>query len=323
MAAPILVPFLLAVFLAIICGGPMSWLQRRGVPRTLSLLIVVVAVTAILLLLAVLVGASLKKFSSALPVYQMHLNEQMAAFMKWSGSHGVNLPERGLPEAVDPAAAFNLVASILTGLGGTLTNTFLILLLMMFVLFEATTIPAKIHAASADPARSMETIAKFISSVQRYMSLKTAVSLATGIMIAGWLAILGVDFPLMWGFLAFLLNYIPNVGSILAAVPAVLLAMLQLGTGSALLVAFGYLAVNFFIGNVVEPRIMGKDLGLSTLVVFLSMVFWGWVLGPVGMFLSVPLTNAFKIGLESSEDTRWIAVFLGPKAPAAIMEETP
>lgn len=323
MAAPILVPFLLAVFLAIICGGPMSWLQRKGVPRALSLLIVVLVVTTILLVLAVLVGASLKKFSSALPVYQVHLNERMAAFMKWSGRLGGNLPERGLSEALDPAAAFNLVASMLTGLGGVLSNTFLILLLMMFILFEATTIPAKFHASSVDPARSMETIVKCISSVQRYMSLKTAVSLATGIVIAGWLAILGVDFPLLWGFLAFLLNYIPNIGSILAAVPAVLLAMLQLGAGSALLSALGYLLVNLFIGNVVEPRIMGKDLGLSTLVVFLSMVFWGWVLGPVGMFLSVPLTNAFKIGLESNEDTRWIAVFLGPNAPAAITEENP
>ncbi len=323
MASPILEPFLLSVFLAIVCGGPLTWLRRKGVPRMLSLMIVVVAITGMVFLLAALVGTSLNDFSLSLPVYQARLNEQMSAFQEWAGKFGIHLSDRGPLEAVDPGAAMKLVASLLKGLGGVLTNTFLILLLMMFVLFEATTIPAKVGATSADPTRTMETIVRFISSVQLYMGLKTAVSLATGIAIAVWLAVLGVDYPMLWGFLAFLLNYIPNIGSMLAAVPAVLLAILQLGSGTALLAALGYLGVNIFIGNVIEPRIMGKDLGLSTLVVFLSLVFWGWVLGPVGMFLSVPLTNVLKIGLESSEDTRWIAVFLGPKAPVDVVSQPP
>jgi len=317
MASPILEPFLLSLFLAIICGGPMSWLREKGVPRTLSLVIVVAVITAMEFLLAVLVGTSLQDFSSSLPAYQALLKEQMAAFLEWAARFGIDLPDQGILAAFDPGAAMDLVARLLTGFGGVLTNTFLILLLTVFILFEATAIPAKVLATSADPTRSMETIVRFISSVQRYMALKTAVSLATGIVIAVWLAILGIDYPLLWGVLAFLLNYIPNIGSILAAVPAVLLAMLQLGPGAALLAALGYLGVNIFVGNVIEPRIMGRDLGLSTLVVFLSLVFWGWVLGPVGMFLSVPLTNAFKIGLEGGENTRWIAVLLGPEAPVA------
>ena len=322
-AQPILVPFLLSVFIAIISGPPLSWLHRKGVPRGLALLIVVAAVLAIGLILAVLVGTSIGDFSRSLPVYEARLKEQMSALLAWLGGLGIHVSHRGLPKAFDPAAVMKLVSRLLTGLGGVLTNAFLILLLTIFILFEATTIPAKVRATSADPDRSLETIDKFVSTIQRYMALKTVVSLATGVAIAVWLAILGVDYPMLWGFLAFLLNYIPNIGSILAAVPAVLLALLQLGATPALLAGLGYLVVNTVVGNVVEPRIMGRGLGLSTLVVFLSLVFWGWVLGTVGMLLSVPLTMTIKIGLDSNEDTRWIAVLLGPAAQVDAASQVP
>jgi predicted PurR-regulated permease PerM len=200
---------------------------------------------------------------------------------------------------------------------------FLILITVIFILLEASGFFAKLRTTVADPDRSFKTIDNFLSTIQRYMKIKTVTSLATGIAIAVWLAILGVDYPLLWGLLAFLLNYVPNIGSILAAVPAVLLALLQLGGGSALLAALGYMVVNFAVGTVTEPRLMGRGLGLSTLVVFLSLVFWGWVLGPVGMFLSVPLTMTFKIALDSSEDTRWVAVLMGPEVPGEVVSQPP
>jgi predicted PurR-regulated permease PerM len=125
------------------------------------------------------------------------------------------------------------------------------------------------------------------------------------------LILLDIHYAVLWGVVAFLLNFIPNIGSILAAVPAVLMAMVQYNFGTALAVAGVYLAVNVTIGSILEPRIMGKGLGLSTLVVFLSLIFWGWLLGPVGMLLSVPLTIMVKIVLNAKEDTKWIATLLG------------
>ena len=135
-------------------------------------------------------------------------------------------------------------------------------------------------------------------------------SLLTGTIILVWLWILGVDYFVLWGMLAFLLNFVPTLGSIIAAIPAVLLAVVQLGVGDAVLVGVGFLAVNLGVGNILEPRVMGRGLDLSTLVVFLSLVFWGWVLGPVGMLLSIPLTITVKIALESVDETRWIGVLL-------------
>ena len=148
----------------------------------------------------------------------------------------------------------------------------------------------------------------FVYDINRYMVIKTGISLTVGVLIGLWLWILGVDFPILWGFLAFLLHYVPNIGALIAAVPAVFLALIQLGLGPAALAAVGYLAVDFILGNVVEPRLMGRRLGLSTLVVFLSLIFWGGLLGLIGVVLCIPLTMTLKFACENNKSTRWIAV---------------
>jgi predicted PurR-regulated permease PerM len=234
--------------------------------------------------------------------------------LAWLERTGLDLSDQELLEVFDPGAAMGLVAGLLNALQGMLTNGFLIMLTVIFILVEASSFPAKLRAILAAPDSSLGYFEKVIHNIRHYIAIKTLMSLGTGIAIAVWLLILGVDYALLWGLLAFLLNYVPNIGSILAAVPAVLLAILQLGVGKVLLVMTGYLAVNIVVGNMIEPRVMGRGLDLSTLVVFLSVVFWGWVFGPVGMLLSVPLTMIVKIALDSNEDTRWVAVLLGPEA---------
>ena len=208
------------------------------------------------------------------------------------------------------------------GLISTLSNTVLVMLTLMFMLFEANCLPVKVRAALGRKDADLSRFSKGTREVQHYLAIKTVLSLVTGGIIAAWLAILGLDFALVWGLLAFLLNYIPNLGSIIAAVPAILLAVVQLGFGSAILVAIGFLVVNVLLGNIVEPHLMGRKLGLSTLVVFLSLVFWGWVWGPVGMLLSVPLTMMVKILLENSKDLRWVAILLDSGSSAErLLEE--
>jgi predicted PurR-regulated permease PerM len=192
-----------------------------------------------------------------------------------------------------------------------LANGFLILLTVLFLLLEASTFTEKARDLLGDPTSSLSRVREFFINVQRYMGLKAVVSLATGLLIWLWLLVQGVDFAMLWGLIAFLFNFIPTVGSIIAAVPAVLLAAAQLGPGPAIVTLVGYLVVNTFIGNIIEPNIMGRGLGLSTLVVFVSLVFWGWIFGVIGMLLSVPLTMTLKIALESSSQTQWVARFLG------------
>jgi predicted PurR-regulated permease PerM len=182
----------------------------------------------------------------------------------------------------------------------------------MFILLEASSFPAKLRSVLDSPQAAFPQFTRFVKDIKRYMVIKTLINLIAGMMTAIWLSILGVDFPVLWGFLAFLLDFIPSVGLIVAAVPAVLLAFVQLGAGSAALAAAGYLIIGMVLGNIVEPKIMGRRLGLSTLVVFVSVIFWGYLLGLVGALLCVPLTMTVKLACEASEETRWIAVMLGP-----------
>jgi predicted PurR-regulated permease PerM len=208
------------------------------------------------------------------------------------------------------------VGGLVGGLSDLIGNSFLIVLTVVFILFEASVFPAKLAAiARSDDEVSPEESSRIIDSVRHYVAIKTMVSALTGVLITIALLILGVNYAVLWGILAFLLNYVPNIGSIIAAVPAVVLALVDQGLGTALWTAAVFLVVNTVVGNVIEPKVMGRGLGLSTLVVVLSLVFWGWVLGPVGMILSVPLTMTAKIVMESRTDTRWLAVLLGARAP--------
>ncbi|MDQ6970555.1 MAG: AI-2E family transporter [Mariprofundus sp.] len=310
-AATLLVPFLLAAFIAIICLPMLSWLTARHIPAGLAVFIITLVIVLIGLLLAAFVGSSLSDISQNLPLYQQRLKLLTAESLHWLSAMGINISSQSMLEALDPSAAMGMAGKLLSGLGNALANTFLIVLTVIFLLIEATAIPHK-WAVMGEDAPSAHSFKAFVDSVSSYFSIKTWISLATGVFITIWLAVIGVDYPLLWGLVAFLFNFVPNIGSIIAAVPAVLLALVQLGGGDALLAGLGYVIANVVMGNVIEPKFMGRGVGLSTLVVFLSLVFWGWILGPVGMLLSVPLTMIVKLGLESKPETQWLAILLGP-----------
>ena len=311
-ASVILVPFLLSAFIAIISSPAVFWLQRRGVPTVVALFIVVVLILGLGSLLVALVGQSVKDFSLNLPLYQAKIKQQYTFVLEWLSTLGVDTSSVVLADTFDPGAAMKLAGTMLNSVGNVLTNGFLILMTVIFMLLEAAGLPTKMQAILETPDTSLPRMTGFLDDLKQYIAIKTGMSLATGVLVFIWLSILKVDYPIMWGVLAFALNYVPNIGSIIAAIPAVLLALVQLGVAKALIAAGGYVVVNVLMGSILEPRLMGRGLGLSTLVVFLSLLFWGWLLGPVGMLLSVPLTITAKIALDSRDDTQWLAVMLGP-----------
>ena len=315
-ASALLVPFFLAIFISIICAGPFHWLQQRKIPAPLALLLVIGVMMLAVLLLLTLVGSSINDFSRDLPIYQEKLRSQTMALFDWLHGFGLQVSKQVLLNLFDPSAVMQYSASMLAKAGGALTNSFLILLTVIFILLEAAGMPAKLRAALPDASNSLASFEKFNYGVRQYLAIKTFVGIATGLVITFGLLLLGLDYALLWGVLAFLLNYVPNIGPIIAAIPAVLLAIVLLSPLKALLVALIYLAINVIMGSAVEPRLLGRKLNLSTLVVFLSLVFWGWLLGPVGMLLSVPLTMIVKIALEVSDSTRWLAILLSSDAPA-------
>lgn len=315
-AQGLVIPFLLSIFISIIIAVPVSWLKRCGFSNVFAVGIVVLITLFFEVGVALLLGKSASQFSKTIPTYQTQLTALMGKIDIWFVNHHIELPESSLSEVINPNVVLGFANSFISGLGKVLSNVALIMFTVFFMLLEVHRLPQKIRAIdSAQEGELLNKCTFILESTKQYISIKALTSLITGILITIGLTIIGLNFAPLWGFLAFVLNFIPTIGSILAAAPAVLLSCLQLGSVETLSVISIYLAVNIVIGNIVEPAVMGQKVGLSTLAVFLSLVFWGWLLGPAGMLLSVPLTMLIKYGAEANPQTRWLAVLLGPAPP--------
>jgi len=294
---------LIAIFLAAIGAPSVLWLERHRVPYAVAVLLVVVGMAAVLAVIGLRLGMSLNNFYADLPEYQARLQKHVSSLQTFLATKGIRFADSIQFVPVTPETVRRLAASLLAGLGSVLFEIVVVLLTVTFILLEASSFPAKLRAILGDPQRDFHTFMRFVYDINRYMGIKTAISITAGALIWIWLWFLGVDFPFLWGFLAFLLHYVPNIGALIASLPAVALAFIQLGIGPAVLAAAGYLAVNFILGNVVEPTLMGRRLGLSTLVVFLSLMFWGGLLGLIGVVLCIPLTMTLKFVCENNKST--------------------
>ncbi|MGH7457768.1 MAG: AI-2E family transporter [Longimicrobiaceae bacterium] len=313
--APVLVPCALALFLAALSLPLLLWLRARKVPDWLAITLTLLVNAAVLGLLILLLTHSFNQLLDALPRYVERGEAMTRSLTARLQGWGLPVSPAITADLLDAERVLDFAGGTLRGVALTFTNVLLVLFVMVFILGEATVFPDKLRLISGKGDADFSRYARVTDDVQRYLILKTIISLGTGILVGVWVWMIGLDFALFWGLLAFLLNYVPNIGSIIAAIPPILLGLIQLGLGPALLVAAGYLAVNMAIGNVVEPMLMGRRFGLSVLVVMLSLVFWGWVWGPIGMFLSVPLTMMVKIALENTPDLRWLAVLLAARPP--------
>lgn len=323
-AAPVVLPLLLALFLTILSLPLLNWLERLGVRFGIAYLVTLLIALALLSGLGFLISGTATEFVAAAPDYLEQLVAKVRVWMTALEARNIPASDWLTLESIDPTSVVNVAGGILggtvRGVASAVSFLTLVLLTMAFMLAEAPGFWNKLVAAFGVERGVLGYLSTIGTEIERYVAIKTLLSAATGTVLGLWVAILGVPFPLLWALAAFLLNYIPNIGSVLAAVPPVLVALVQFGVGRATLVAIGYLVVNFVLGNVVEPRVMGRRFGLSTLVVFVSLIFWGWLWGPLGMLLSVPLSVMVKIMLENSGELRWAAVLLGPSPTGSRQE---
>ena len=309
-ASVFFLPLLLSLFLTILSLPLLNWLRRRRVPAVLAITITMLAAAVVLSLVGWVFTVSINAVTENMPTYQARARQLVQHPVDWLEGHGVPVTEQISPEALDLGAMVDLVGSTFRGVATAVSSIVLVLLMMVFMLWESIILPGKLQAARRVGDIDPERLSGVVARVQRYLILKTVICLATGLAIGLFVQVVGLDFALFWGFVAFVLNYIPNIGSVLAAFPAVILAMVQLGPTRAVVIAVGYLVVNMVIGNLVEPTVMGRGLRMSPLAIFLSLIFWGWVWGPLGMILSVPLTVSLKILFENTDGLRWLAALM-------------
>ncbi|MBJ9143960.1 AI-2E family transporter [Citrobacter braakii] len=309
-AADIIVPFILALFIAVVLNPVVQRMVKLRIPRVIAASLLIVIIVMLMVLLLAYLGTSLNELARTLPQYRSSLVIPLKNLEPWLQRTGIGVSVDELVKYIDPNAAMTLVTNLLAQLSNAMSSIFLLLLTVVFMLLEVPQLPNKLKQMMSRPIEGMAAIQRAIDSVSHYLVLKTAISIVTGLVAWGMLAALDVRFAFVWGLLAFALNYIPNIGSVLAAIPPIAQVLVFSGLYDALVVFAGYLVINLVFGNILEPRIMGRGLGLSTLVVFLSLIFWGWLLGPVGMLLSVPLTIIVKIALEQTNGGQSIAVLL-------------
>ncbi len=321
-AGQIILPVVFAVFVSIVVSPAVRWLVKVGVPRVVAVLGVMLVVSGALVGGAISLGDSVARFTVVLPTYQEPLMALVEDGLLRLEKLGLQQPPVAM-DLIDPSAVFNLVGSTLGALVNLASRLVLILLYTSFILLELVQLEEKFKVAFAGNVQVSNTLVEGAASVQRYLAIKTGASAVTGLLAGAVTFAVGLDFFVLWGVLAFALNYIPTVGSVVAAIPVVVLALLQLGLGWAIGLGVFYIALNFAIGNVIEPRILGRHLGLSPFVVIVSLFFWGWMWGPAGMLLSVPMTVVIKLLLELSSDTRWLAILLGGVREAAQLSEAP
>ncbi|WP_032092512.1 AI-2E family transporter [Necropsobacter rosorum] len=315
-ASEIAVPFLLSLFIAIICSPIINFMTARKVPHWLAIGALFVMILIIFFFLIGLINSTAQEFTRSIPQYKDLLSQRLADITALAGrfhlSFGISREQ--VMEHFDPSVLMNFVSNFLLSFSGVVTNVFVLFLVVVFMLLEAPMAKRKLalvfSAENQDNQHSVY-IDRILQGVITYLGVKTLVSLATGLLVFVLLKITGVQYAVLWATLSFLLNYIPNIGSIIAAVPIILQAFLLNGFVTGFSVTAGVIAINMVMGNMLEPKMMGRTLGLSTLVVFLSLLFWGWLLGTVGMFLSVPLTMVLKIALEASPATIKYALLLG------------
>lgn len=316
-SAEIVIPFLLSLFIAIICSPIIRFMTDRKTPLWLAITILFVIIVTLFFFLAGLINSTVREFTASIPQYKILLSERLNHLIQLSKLWDlpIEISREKILDAFDPSIIMNFVSKLLLNFSSVVSNIFVLLLVVVFMLFEAPTAKHRLAVALSGNNKTIEAeennIDRVLQGVISYLGVKTIMSLMTGISIWILLEILGVQYAVLWGTLSFLLNYIPNIGSIIAGVPIVVQAFLLNGFPIGLGTTIGIVAINVLVGNVLEPRMMGRTLGLSTLIVFLSLLFWGWLLGTVGMLLSVPLTMALKIALESNSTTYRYAILLG------------
>lgn len=311
----LLIPIVLGLFLALVSLPMTTWLKNHRIPMGFAVFITVIVDILIVGGIILIFSSTTRQFMEAVPGYVSQLQEKGQHAAAWLEEKGeVEGAVEAFNNLFDWGGMVELVrqTEVIQRITSLFSKAFFVFVVMIFILIESGRFAEKVNDIFKANGPDFARFQNSSSDIQKYLAIKTLISVVTGT-LAGLLTFaFGVKFFLLWGLVAFIFNYIPVIGSILAAIPAAFIALVQHDSVlMALGVLVGYLLINVILGNFIEPLLLGRRFGISTVVVILSVLVWGWVWGPVGMFLAVPLTMVVKVMLDNSEDFQWISVAMG------------
>lgn len=319
-AASFLNAFFVALIIVFTVSPVLFGLKRKGVPTWIAYIGSVLVLLAVLVIFILIVVGAGMQFINTLPEYSAQVNDLQASIESMFDSWGVkeaSLDSSALSELFDLSKVLNATGDFVAGLVEFFSNGILIGILILFMLVDAVTVPSKMASYVDAENPIILRLRRYTELVRRYIGITTIVGLVTGLLDTILFTLVGIDFALLWGVIAFLFSFIPTIGFWIALIPPVTLALLQFGFPTALLVFFGIVIINGFAENIVKPRYMGIGLDLSFFTVFFSVVIWSAILGSMGAILSIPLTLAFKVLiLEGDESGRWFFDLISDKKKA-------
>lgn len=309
-SSDLLVPFLIAIAIAILLSPLFTYLDGKGIHRAVSLPLVSIISLIPIVVLGGYLGGEVHEFAQNYEMMKQEFNEWLLQLSHAGDKFGLTITQDDITKALNSLDMTGMVKSLVTQTKDQFSNLFLIFFIVAFMLMESGFLYNKLVKIMSERGGDLEGTMEIIEKIKKYFSIKVKTSLMTAVWVLVVLWFYDIDYAILWATLAFFLNFIPVIGSILAAVPVVILALIDQGLMTGLWIALWYIIINMVIGNILEPRIMGKGLGLSALVIFLSMTFWGWMFGPTGMILSVPLTMGMQYLFDQYEETKWMAFML-------------
>jgi len=319
-AADIVNTIFLAIVFAIVFAPLLPWLVSKGAPNWLAFVIVIAIIGASIGGLILLIAVAGSRFISALPTYRDAYEQQTSELSAWLQGYGIDLSASILSSIFDPTKLINTIVNLFSSIGNVFVSVVFMVIVLAYMLLEANRFPRKLRKEYGHHLTFMANLDRFNYDVRRFMIINTAMGALIGILDVILFLILGVPFPILWGVISFLFNYIPTIGFWLALIPPFILTWLSVGPEAALIVFLGYWFINGGIQNFVQPKVMGDGVDLSPLVVFVSFLIWASVLGPVGAIMAVPLTLFVKdLILSNTEETRGLAFLFG----ASQAEESP
>jgi predicted PurR-regulated permease PerM len=316
-AAELINAFIISLIIVITVSPVMFGLKKRGAPTWLAFIGTILVLAAVLLIFALIVIGAGKQFLNALPEITAEAEQSVPTLQStitaW-GAGNVGLDPEAIAEFFNPAPIFDLTGKFISGLIDFASNAVLIVLLVVFMLVDVTVVPNKLGVYMRTELPIVMRLNRYTILVRRYIGITTIVGLVTGVLDTIMFSLVGIEFAVLWGIVAFLFSFIPTIGFWIACIPPVILAYVQFGFPTALLVFFGIVIINGFAENIVKPRFMGVGLNLSFFTVFFSVVVWSAILGPMGAILSIPLTVAIKVLiLEGDEGGRWFFDLISDK----------
>lgn len=309
-ASEIVIILLLAIFISSIISTFLTYLENRHIPKLASYLIVSLVLLFVVLLFIYMVNTSLASFSKNLPLYENEIKKLLISSIELIQNYGYVVNKEEVLKMVNFSSIFKFTTDIIGNIGVLFSKALLVLIGVAFILSESKLFEDKLRIILKDDKSKLHNIHLFSNNLQKYFTVKTFTSFLTGFSIFVALLFFEIDYPVLWAVIGFLFNFIPVVGSIVAAFPAVILALITGNIEVTIWLIVVYMVINISVSNVIEPKLMGKELGLSPMIIFFSLIFWGWTLGIVGMFLAVPITMTLKIAFDSSPNTKWLGIFM-------------